>query len=1002
MPLPGFKENKVPEPSPSNEAIVPREDPTLVNPEAGMHRSQSSLVQKGDKLGIPLALFPEDVVKELVEVDDGDGLLDIEELDEIFGMYVKLSEANDTGEMNIELVPKEIQPVLKKFDTDGDGTISVEELSKAADLYEQSLRTTARLLKIVFGLLVLLVLTIVGIGILTYMVIELAKTTALDPSGLATVKDGGAYVSAAAVTNSKTLFDMHTVGIPELEAVDSLSLQSQDGTQYFGYTITGFLKEQDVGAVTFFSSRGDQILCTAATVTVTERCTPPNPTDPPCVGRQVLQLRKSDIANARRLAQERLNELKESGRRLSSADMRRLQSQASVRNPRSNIAANANPNALNRQEMCPDGTFKIGGQCPETCVDNMPLSCPGPDYVPELVWMPNGCYSVSAGLVAPATGTFTSYDETLKDVQVSVGALAPKSGIFCVSAGDGPPLSILARTIQDTVERRDWSTLECECPTKCPDGEEACYLREDGNMYCDQIRMPFKPGLTPCVKKCPAGQWRDSNSGKCMTTCGDPNKTEVLASEQATKCAVKCPDLRDTAKAIGEDSTSLLGLTYMPDWIAPTADVPASQVVSVLCPRLCIKVTSRGKVGHLAYYPNQRCPRRCTGSNGEPITVGGEPVYANAGEECPRVCPTGAVRSSDKACPLLCPDQANAPITDPSTGAPEEFQYYGADWKSLNTAEIRARVCPKVCTDGTIQRFGSCPEDIVDTPVAPFRDCLGAPKDCDGNIIQTQDEYGRDCPMECPTLRNCWLKESGLIYKDSNKSCPAPCMGANGMPLKDAFGAVTFDWGQGCPLECPLMTDGNGRRINMAYMSYGTSRRMSAETSRQSRKKNRMEAIHFHEDPGRRLEQIWVGGTMPGLAYPPVYACPVLCLNTDGSAMITTENGGRKYEYIVPVKDSWDYTTDKAIFKAMDTSNADELREMMCPRRCPDSDFVIRPVEVQDDEGFWYSSMESKSDLDCPTQCSDGRFVYPGYGETCDGGTAPKAWAGSTVSLDTI
>ena len=60
-------------------------------------------------------------------------------------MYAELKKASADGEIAISTLPKPIQPSLRVFDLDGNGTLSPLELSRGAELYADSKNQVKRL-----------------------------------------------------------------------------------------------------------------------------------------------------------------------------------------------------------------------------------------------------------------------------------------------------------------------------------------------------------------------------------------------------------------------------------------------------------------------------------------------------------------------------------------------------------------------------------------------------------------------------------------------------------------------------------------------------------------------------------------------------------------------------------------------------------------------------------------------------------------------------------------
>mmetsp|Transcript_1587 Transcript_1587/g.5458 ORF Transcript_1587/g.5458 Transcript_1587/m.5458 type:complete len:1019 (-) Transcript_1587:29-3085(-) len=157
----------------------------------------TSVVPIGDKQRSPrvafelrVADFPEYLQPTLASIDrEGNGVLDQEELLDIFTMYRDIKAAQDAGQgaIPISSLPKELAPTLKVFDQDGDGTVAPQELARAAELYRASKQTTKYLTRAVGALSLFMLLMLACITGLTFAVVELSKETKVSPDGRVTV-----------------------------------------------------------------------------------------------------------------------------------------------------------------------------------------------------------------------------------------------------------------------------------------------------------------------------------------------------------------------------------------------------------------------------------------------------------------------------------------------------------------------------------------------------------------------------------------------------------------------------------------------------------------------------------------------------------------------------------------------------------------------------------------------------------------------------------------------
>jgi len=208
---------------------------------------------------VPISSFPESLHPLLKEIDgpDGNGALETDELTEVFEMYAAAKKANEEGCISLKSLPQDLQKALQVFDVDGDGTVGTAELARAAELYEDSKNMVKRLAKavaVLFLVMVALVGTIVG---LTAHVIESAKETETSGDGITYVKGSDQPTATGRVTSYDTLSESYAFPPEALDDVDTAYLFSDDESEEFSYTITGW--SRNVSHIIFYSSRGDTI-----------------------------------------------------------------------------------------------------------------------------------------------------------------------------------------------------------------------------------------------------------------------------------------------------------------------------------------------------------------------------------------------------------------------------------------------------------------------------------------------------------------------------------------------------------------------------------------------------------------------------------------------------------------------------------------------------------------------------------------------------------------------
>eukprot|EP00931_Biecheleriopsis_adriatica_P034375 TRINITY_DN1985_c0_g1_i2.p1 TRINITY_DN1985_c0_g1~~TRINITY_DN1985_c0_g1_i2.p1 ORF type:complete len:830 (-),score=174.32 TRINITY_DN1985_c0_g1_i2:187-2676(-) len=467
----------------------------------------------------------------------------------------------------------------------------------------------------------------------------------------------------------------------------------------------------------------------------------------------------------------------------------------------------------------------------------------------------------------------------------------------------------------------------CACPTRCPEGEEACY-EESGGTYCDDIFFPFKS--KPCQPKCK--EWREAWSGKCMVQCpgGDPWGSSAPEDEVLTRCPLKCPAPNKTTSpsSLGTDAA------YQQDeWVWPSREYPADQALEKLCPKTCPD-------GSKAWGPDFICPVQCYNyTGGELVDKWGWSVKVwpwPAGktdeqarkDHCPTRCGTGDLKWPGGDCPFFCIGHDGTEIKE--EWSPETKKVFWARWEIRNSSmeEKRKATCPIPCdvidpetgnllfVDPMLGRTNcptlcnvdgneyleydpsGCPKGLVD--------CPGKPKDCNGDIIMVREDKVQDpdlCPFMCETKRHCQWGQDGLIWTHSpewEQHCPTKCLNTDGTVMTDDWGHEFLDWGQGCPTKCP--------------------------------------SIEATLPSGRRLS------TRTFFAWPPNYVCPLGCYDDNGDLMTWPWNANE------PITAWPEYWKDQGNGEWGPVIMApDKARKVLCPKLCPGTtDQFAWPMHDQD------------------------------------------------------
>lgn len=215
-------------------------------------------MEDGGFKGMPFSLFPSTLHPVLKEIDDsvgsaGNGVLELDELTDIFSKFAEQKRAAADGSIAISGLPLQIQPTLKCFDVDGDGTVAPMELARGAELYLESKKQLKRL-TIVSGILFLLMGVMLGaITGLVFAVVELSKETETSSTGVTTVKGKDTAMATGSVTQNGNLLQSTGMSQEQLSDVSKITLTKPDGT-----VITYGVKGASKGTTAAASSRRRQ------------------------------------------------------------------------------------------------------------------------------------------------------------------------------------------------------------------------------------------------------------------------------------------------------------------------------------------------------------------------------------------------------------------------------------------------------------------------------------------------------------------------------------------------------------------------------------------------------------------------------------------------------------------------------------------------------------------------------------------------------------------------
>ena len=189
---------------------------------------------------------------------NGDGTYSHTEVKDIVRDLLESQFENENGDLLITAFPKQIQPNLKVFDANGDGTIDMSEFGHAGQLYKDSKDKARRLAIAAAVAFLVIVLLLVAIGIMSSKLIEASKETTTSANGVTTVKGSETPMASAGLIAQSTLEEAFSASDDALDLVKAMRLP---GTAAYpttlSFTVTGWAR--DTTKVTFFAARGDTI-----------------------------------------------------------------------------------------------------------------------------------------------------------------------------------------------------------------------------------------------------------------------------------------------------------------------------------------------------------------------------------------------------------------------------------------------------------------------------------------------------------------------------------------------------------------------------------------------------------------------------------------------------------------------------------------------------------------------------------------------------------------------
>lgn len=180
---------------------------------------------------IDLNELPEVLRKRFARYDrNGNGVLDPDELP---------IPVDDNDNISLKAFPPVVRKNLAVFDKDGDGTVNTSELIHAAQMYEDSRNTSRKLTYALIAATLACLAMFACNTAATFMVVELAKETSTDDSGVMKVKGTDTVVETGAnLQGTKLHSGLPNAAFKELRYFEATS----DTGAYMQIAVNGFVR----------------------------------------------------------------------------------------------------------------------------------------------------------------------------------------------------------------------------------------------------------------------------------------------------------------------------------------------------------------------------------------------------------------------------------------------------------------------------------------------------------------------------------------------------------------------------------------------------------------------------------------------------------------------------------------------------------------------------------------------------------------------------------------
>lgn len=203
------------------------------------------------------------------DMDTADGTLDKEEMEDVLKMAAaqKKAKKDNSDEIDYSNFPEKVKKVMKTWDADAGGTVSVAELSAAAKAQDQ-MEAANKFLKVLIGIVVLTIIFLcVTMFGASYASNELAKESRPSDDGIAKIAGSDKPMAMATAGESAKLADIYDEAkftLEGLKSITSVGFTTASGGHVYEIVGVSRLETDGVMVTSLFTASGHTIAVTKA------------------------------------------------------------------------------------------------------------------------------------------------------------------------------------------------------------------------------------------------------------------------------------------------------------------------------------------------------------------------------------------------------------------------------------------------------------------------------------------------------------------------------------------------------------------------------------------------------------------------------------------------------------------------------------------------------------------------------------------------------------------